>query len=147
MALALQHAPTGGPIWPESEEHQVMSAKKRFPESSPRSLSTVRPSFDATALGAQLATTLVQVVQVRTAYTDRCHQREVLFDAAVAQARAWDAEAQRRHEAFHGTLALATKLVESGHVDQALEVLSRGTALLAPMEVAPTLLSAMMEVA
>jgi hypothetical protein len=122
---------------------QIMATKSRFTGSGHRSALATPVSFDATALGAQLGTTLVQVVQTRTMYADRCHQREVLLDAAIRQAQVWDAEAERRHQAFQGTLALATTLAESGHVDQALAVLAHGTALLPPMEAGPAMLTAL----
>ncbi|WP_438040188.1 hypothetical protein [Sorangium sp. So ce128] len=92
------------------------------------------PSFDAVAVGAQLGTMLGSIINARTAYQDRCHQREVVLAMATEHARVWDAEAEHRHDAFRRTLALATKLAESGHVEQALEVLSRGVELLPRVE-------------
>lgn len=120
-----------------------MSTKTRFANSRHHSSLATPTSFDVTALGEHLGNTVVQVVQTRTIYADRCHQREVLLHATLTQARAWDAEAERRHQAFHGTLALAEKLAESGYVDQALTALSHGTALLPPMEAGPVKLTAL----
>ncbi|MGK4008371.1 hypothetical protein WMF31_37510 [Sorangium sp. So ce1036] len=108
-------------------------------QSSRRGRVAASPSFDALAVSAQIGTTLESVINARTAYQDRCHQREVVLAMATEQARAWDAEAERRHDAFRRTLALATRLAESGHVEQALEVLSRGVELLSPVETSPRL--------
>lgn len=125
-----------------------MNANKRTPGSRSNlgsSLAATR-SVDAVAIGAQIGTTLVNVINTRTAYQDRCHQREVILSAAIQQAHVWDAEATRRHDAFRSTLALATRLAEGGNVEQALEALSLGVALLPPIEAGPSLLNALAKV-
>ncbi|WP_437829899.1 hypothetical protein [Sorangium sp. So ce1153] len=116
-----------------------MKAKRSARSSTPNTRSSLLAprASDAAAVGAQIGTMIVNVIQARTACQDRCHQREVLLAAAIQQARARDAEAARRHQAFHGTLALAARLAEGGHVEQSLEVLSLGIGLLPPVEVSP----------
>lgn len=116
-----------------------MNSKTRTP--NPRSSLAAPRSVNAAAIGVQIGTMVVSAINTRTTYQDRRHQREVILAGAMEQARLWDAEAARLHCAFHETLELATVLAKSGHVEQALEALSRAAALLPPTKSGPPMLN------
>jgi hypothetical protein len=76
-----------------------------------------------------IAQTARGITQTYVEASERRDQRRVLLDAYVAQLDAADRRDARAHECLRALIALAQQLVDAGHVDGALEVLTR----IAPM--------------
>lgn len=84
----------------------------------------VRPSVPVT-IATVVADAARGLAETYVAAGDRCHQRQVLLDAYLAQVTSADKRDERAHEALRAFIALATRLVETGHVDAAVDLLSR----------------------
>lgn len=84
----------------------------------------VRPSIPVT-ITTVVADAARGVAETYLAAGDRRHQRQVLLEAYLAQVTSADRRDERAHEALRAFIALATRFVETGHVDAAVELLSR----------------------
>jgi hypothetical protein len=72
-----------------------------------------------------IAQTARGITQTYVEASDRRDQRRVLLDAYVAQLAAADRQDARAHDSLRALIALAEQLVAAGHVEGALEVLTR----------------------
>lgn len=84
----------------------------------------------AVALLPKVFETAAHVIEVNVASRDRRHEREIALTAAREQARHWDAEATRRHQAFREALQLAQQLAREGYVAEAVQIMVQASALL-----------------
>jgi len=72
-----------------------------------------------------VADTARGIAETHMMVRDRRERRQVLLATYIAQIGIADRREERAHESLRALIVLATRLVETGHVDAAVELLSR----------------------